>query len=103
MPPAAGLQPPHQHLVPHTPLNPAPRNHGNVTLPWSGLPRCHIAVVRGSSRSGHDRALFLVSVLSPKIKCDTVRELKHMYVFGLTISLNETLYVLPGHLGCREV
>ena len=26
-----------------------------------------------------------------------------MYVFGMNIPLNETHYVSPGHLGCREV
>ena len=44
--------------IPHAPSAPPPppgicaRDHGDVTLPWSGAPRCDIAVVRRGRRAG---------------------------------------------------
>ena len=43
---------PHAPSVPPPPPGICARDHGDVTLPWSGAPRCDIAVVRRGRRAG---------------------------------------------------
>src|SRR6266536_3419231 len=48
-------------------------NHGNVTLPWSGPPRCDIAVVRRGHVEGSTRLLWIV-VCRSGVRADVGRQ-----------------------------